>query len=85
MAERNKYHGGEGYFYHAGCAVCADAENRFVNALDPSRYTVESVHLGNAKHRIAEARDAGIKSVPALIIDGSVYHINYGADLSVLG
>lgn len=72
-------------FYHAGCPVCVDAEERFVDALDRSRYDVEIVHLGTAKDRIAEARAAGIKSVPALVIGSAVYHINHGADLSAVG
>lgn len=72
-------------FYHAGCTVCVDAEQRFVDALDRSRYAVESVHLGNAVERVAEARAAGVKSVPALVIGDAVYHINHGADLSALG
>lgn len=72
-------------FYHAGCTVCTDAEQRFVDALDPARYSVESVHLGNAAERVAEARNAGVKSVPALVIGNAVYHINHGADLSALG
>jgi predicted DsbA family dithiol-disulfide isomerase len=33
---------------------------------------VEIVHLGNAKNRVAEAESAGVKSVPALVIDGNV-------------
>lgn len=72
-------------FYHAGCSVCLDAEQRFVAALDPGRYAVESVHLGAAPERLAEARAAGVASVPALVIGGAVYHINHGADLSALG
>lgn len=71
-------------FYHAGCAVCTDAEQRFVDALDSTRYAVESVHLGSATDKIAEARTAGVKSVPALVIGNAVYHINHGADLSAL-
>ncbi|MBP7702151.1 MAG: thioredoxin [Phenylobacterium sp.] len=71
-------------FYHAGCAVCTDAEERFVDALDRARYAVESVHLGAAKGRIAEARRAGVRSVPALVIGDAVYHINHGADLTAL-
>jgi len=76
---------GKAVFYHAGSTVCVDAEERFVDALDRTRYSVESVPLGNAKHRIAEARTAGVKSVPALVIGNSAYNINYGADLSALG
>lgn len=72
-------------FYHAGCSVCVDAEQRFAGALDKNQYDVNIVHLGETKDRISEARDAGVKSVPALVIDGAVYHINHGADLSAVG
>ncbi|WP_234054182.1 MULTISPECIES: thioredoxin family protein [unclassified Xanthobacter] len=71
-------------FYHAGCSVCVDAEPRFVGALDKNLYDVEVVHLGESKGRIDEAERAGVKSVPALVIAGAVYHINHGADLSAL-
>jgi len=71
-------------FYHAGCPVCISAEQQFVAALDPQRYRVEVVHLGEAKARVAEAEALGVKSVPALVIDGAPFHINFGADISVL-
>ncbi|MFN3484514.1 MAG: thioredoxin family protein [Planctomycetota bacterium] len=71
-------------FYHAGCPVCVDAEQQFVNALDPSRYQVEVVHLGKDKSRISEAERAGVKSVPALVLEGKPYHINFGAALADL-
>ncbi len=68
-------------FYHAGCAVCVAAENQFVSALDPAQYQVEVVHLGLDKSRLPEAEMAGVKSVPALAIDGVPFHINFGASL----
>ena len=34
--------------------------------------------------RIAEAEKAGVKSVPALVVDGQVLHLNFGAALSDL-
>ncbi|MEO0966248.1 MAG: thioredoxin family protein [Planctomycetota bacterium] len=71
-------------FYHAGCPVCVDAEQTIARSLDPARFEVEIVHLGDAADRIAEARDAGIKSVPALVYNGHVLHINHGADLADL-
>jgi glutaredoxin len=71
-------------FYHAGCPVCVSAEQQFVAALDPQRYKVEIVHLGEAKARVAEAEALGVKSVPALVIDGAPFHINFGAEISVL-
>ena len=69
-------------FYHAGCSVCVDAERRLAHALDPAEYTVEIVHLGEQKGRVAEAEAAGIVSVPALVIGGQPYHINFGASLA---
>lgn len=71
-------------FYHAGCAVCVDAEQRFAHALNPDGYMVEIVHLGEQPGRIAEAEAAGVKSVPALVMEGSPYHINFGAALAEL-
>ena len=71
-------------FYHAGCPVCVAAEQQFVGALDKTNYSVEVVHLGQTKGRIADAEKAGVKSVPALVIDGQPYHINFGASLSDL-
>ena len=52
-----------------------------VDAIDRRSYTVEVVHLGNNKARIREAERAGVKSVPALVLDGVALHINYGAGL----
>lgn len=71
-------------FYHAGCPVCVAAEDNVAKAIDPSLYNVEIVHLGNDKSRIAEAEAAGVKSVPALILDGTPFHINFGANISDL-
>ena len=53
-------------------------------ALDPGRYDVEVVHLGRQKHRLADAERSGVKSVPALVLDGQPFHINFGADLEAL-
>ena len=55
-----------------------------LGALDRDRYDVEVVDLGSAKGRIAEAEGLGVKSVPALSLDGQVFHINFGASLSDL-
>lgn len=71
-------------FYHAGCPVCVTAEQGLVQALDPNRYDVEVVHLGENKARLIEAERRGVKSVPALTIGNEVFHINHGADLSAL-
>jgi glutaredoxin len=71
-------------FYHAGCPVCVAAEQHVAAALDPQRFNIEIVHLGEQKSRVAEAESAGVKSVPALVLDGAAYHINFGAPLSAL-
>lgn len=71
-------------FYHAGCPVCIEAEQQVALALDNARYRVEVVHLGEKKSRIDEAEKSGVKSVPALVIDGAPFHINFGAPLSAL-
>ena len=75
---------GKATFYHAGCPVCASAERNVARSLDPARYDVEVVHLGQDKARLADAERAGVKSVPALVLDGQPYHINFGAALSDL-
>ncbi|MDI6747706.1 MAG: thioredoxin family protein [Rhodocyclaceae bacterium] len=71
-------------FYHAGCPVCVAAEQNVANALDHAKYDVEIVHLGNDKSRLKEAESAGVKSVPALVMDGAAFHINFGADIEAL-
>jgi glutaredoxin len=71
-------------FYHAGCPVCVAAERTVAEGLDRSKYEVEIVHLGQDKSRVAEAERAGVKSVPALVIEGQAFHINHGADLAAL-
>lgn len=71
-------------FYHAGCPVCLDAEQQITSALDRSRYDIEIVHLGQAKDRVTEAERLGVKSVPALVLEGVPLHLNFGAPLSAL-
>lgn len=68
-------------FYHAGCPICVDAEQVVLDYLDKAKINPEIVHLGTERNRIEDAEKAGIKSVPALVIDQNVYHINYGASL----
>ena len=71
-------------FFHAGCSVCVSAEQEVVKAIDQTRYQVELVHLGEHKERLPEARAAGVTSVPALVLDGIPFHINFGASLADL-
>jgi glutaredoxin len=70
-------------FYHAGCPVCLGAEHMLAEAIDP-KYQVESVHLGENASRIADAEKAGVKSVPALVLNGQAFHINFGASIEDL-
>lgn len=71
-------------FYHAGCPVCVAAEHQLLDLVDANRVQIEVVHLGDAKQRVAEAKRQGVKSVPALVVDGQVLHINFGAAIEAL-
>ena len=71
-------------FYHAGCPVCVEAEQSVALALDPARYDLDVVHLGQDKARLDEARQRGVQSVPALVLGETPFHINFGAALSDL-
>ncbi len=71
-------------FYHAGCPICVNAEQQILAALDKKRFDIEIVHLGENSARIDEAEYAGVKSVPALVLENSVFHINFGAAISDL-
>jgi glutaredoxin len=72
-------------FYHAGCPVCVEAEQSVALSLDPRRFDVEIVHLGEDKARIAEAKASAVNSVPALVLNGQPFHINFGAAIADLG
>lgn len=71
-------------FYHAGCPVCVAAEQQLAQAIDPKQYQVKVVHLGEQPELLTAAEQAGVQSVPALVLDGQVFHINFGASLSDL-
>ncbi|PPC89076.1 MAG: thioredoxin family protein [Methylobacter sp.] len=71
-------------FYHAGCPVCAQAEHGLLQALNASAGPIEVVHLVQEPSRLAEADAIGVKTVPALVLDGQVFHINFGASLDDL-
>lgn len=71
-------------FYHAGCPVCVAAEQQIADAIDPARFDIEIVHLGETRSRIGEAESTGVKSVPALVIGGQPFHINFGAAIADL-
>ncbi|MEM9302595.1 MAG: thioredoxin family protein [Pseudomonadota bacterium] len=70
-------------FYHAGCPICVSAEQQLLDLIDPA-VAVEVVHLGSDPGRLQEARDAGVRSVPALVTNGHALHINYGASLDAV-
>lgn len=71
-------------FYHAGCPVCISAEQNVAQALDPNRYELEVIHLGEQQEKVSEAQAQGVLSVPALVLDDQIFHINFGAALSDL-
>jgi glutaredoxin len=71
-------------FYHAGCPVCLGAEQLVANAIDSSKYQVEIVNLGEQADRLGDAEAAGVKSVPALVLNDQVFHINFGASIDDL-
>ncbi|MEZ5962786.1 MAG: thioredoxin family protein [Planctomycetota bacterium] len=72
-------------WYHAGCDVCVSAENNLVAALDAHKLDIDKVDLGRARARIDEARQLGVKTLPALVVGNDVFHVNFGANLSDLG
>ncbi len=68
-------------FYHAGCPVCISAEHDIIDLVGANN--VEIVHLGEQSNRIAEAENAGVQSVPALVTPtGNALHINFGASMA---
>ncbi len=67
-------------FYHAGCPVCVSAEQDLLNLIGLDH--IDVVHIGEETSKIAEAENAGVKSVPALVTpNGNVLHINFGASI----
>jgi len=70
-------------YYHAGCPVCVEAERTVVTELQKVS-EVEIVHLGENSSAIMEAKALGVESVPALVVNGLPFHINFGAPISAL-
>lgn len=68
-------------FYHAGCPVCVEAEGMVAQAIDRNRYELEIVHFSQHPNRVTEAETVGVKSVPALVLENQVFHINFGASM----
>lgn len=69
-------------FYHAGCPVCVEAEGMVAHAIDRNQYELEIVHFAQHPDRVSGAEAAGVKSVPALVLDNQVFHINFGASMA---
>jgi glutaredoxin 3 len=72
-------------WYHAGCDVCVSAENGLISILAVQRLDIDKVDLGRARARIDEAKQRGVKTLPALVVGDDVFHINFGANLADLG
>jgi hypothetical protein len=73
----------KGIFYmgRGDCGVCMQVDRAIVQHLD---YDLEYVDLSENRDRIAEAESAGVKTLPALVLEGRVFHINFGAELSAI-
>nr|WP_231915296.1 conjugal transfer protein TraF [Lewinella sp. 4G2] len=72
-------------FYHAGCPVCLDAERQILQLVDAAAHDVQIVHLGDEPGQVPAAKQAGVKSVPALVIAGNgPIHLNFGASMADL-
>lgn len=69
-------------FFHAGCPVCVEAEGMVAQAIDRKQYELEIIHFAEHPNRVAGAEAAGVKSVPALLLDNQVFHINFGASMA---
>ncbi|MDF5977595.1 thioredoxin family protein [Pseudomonas aeruginosa] len=69
---------------HTPAAICVEAERSLLPLLDRKQVDIEAVHLAEQSARIAEAEKAGVRSVPALVVDGQVLHLDLGAALSDL-
>ncbi|WP_020406692.1 thioredoxin family protein [Hahella ganghwensis] len=71
----------EAVFYHAGCAICKEAELQLLDVLDKQLVALRVINLAESPSEIEPAEELGVKSVPALVLDGGVFHINYGASV----
>lgn len=70
-------------FYHAGCPVCVSAEHDLLKLIPENQVVI--IHLGNEPSKVKEAENAGVQSVPALVMsNGNVLHINFGASIEEL-
>ena len=68
-------------FYYAACPVSIRAGQALLKILCKSDYEMEIVNIDRENYRITEAEEVGIESVPALVIDNIVLHINFGASI----
>lgn len=71
-------------FYRAGRPVCLGAEHRLLGTFDRAKYRIDPVHPGEQPSRIGEAEAVGIKSVPAILMNSQIFHIDFGAALANL-
>jgi hypothetical protein len=64
--------------------VGGDAQRGWLDGLDRGLYAMEVVDLGKLPSRIGEAEDAGVKTLPAMVADGKVFHAADGTPLEDL-
>lgn len=65
------------------CGVCVEAGEGIVRHL-AGAYEVETVDLTANPGRVGDAERAGVRTLPALVAAGRVFHINHGIDLAAL-
>ena len=71
-------------YFHAGCPVCVTAETQLLDLMDQGQLGLTRIHLGEQPNALVQAKALGVRSVPALVIEDQVFHINHGADLAEL-
>ena len=55
-----------------------------VDAFDHSKHEVKAMYLGKQAQRITVEETAGVKSVPALVLKGQSFHVNFSASIDGL-
>lgn len=71
------------YYFDSQCSTCTSARE-LIDSLDRNCYDIEYVDFTADRSRLDEAESAGVKTIPALVSEGHVFHINYDGPLSSL-
>lgn len=68
-------------YYHEGGYVGKMVENTLVDGLDLQKFVLEIVNLSELPSRIEEAQQRGVLTLPALVVENDVFHINQACTL----